>query len=167
MGQTCPLPRTVDFAVMDLVTNLPKISISSLLLLAGLAVSPAAAQAEWPELISTNYFQSEEQSAEEVVYRGQSDPFYPAPNAGPTYPVNAGIAQPGPVVSGDPFVGGQFAPPPASFDPFGPQQVYGINGPQPFRFGWKEQLEWAITPQVGTSPNVGKLFNSNEFVYVD
>lgn len=137
------------------------------------------ARAEWPEWVSSRYFQPAADaegsgSQDDYVFRGQSDPFY-APPANGGIPATAippvaqapvpGAAQlPG---STDPFVNGQFAAPPSTFDPYSPapQGVYGINGPQPFRYGWKEMLEYAIVPATNTSPNVGD-FGYSEINYL-
>lgn len=151
---------------MDLVNNLFKRPATSLAMIAGICFGSQTANAEWPKFVSTRFFEAEK-TPDDVVIRGQSDPFYtipvgvspiPAISGEPVYQqAQADPQMSAPTASADPFLSGQFAPPPASFDPFGPQQTYGINGPQPYRFGWKEQLDWAIAPSQGTDPNVGSF----------
>lgn len=155
---------------MDLVNALIKKPASSLLLAAGLCFGSQTASAEWPEFVSTGYFQNDESQTTEdqFVVRGQSSPYYSDPTGGTPAPsvVDGQQFAQGPMVgTSDPFVSGQFGAPPAAFDPFSPQGVYGINGPQPYRFGWKEQIDWAITPKASTSPNVGDI-GWNELNYI-
>lgn len=160
---------------MDLVNTLFNRPLKSLLVAAGLTFGTQTASAEWPELVSARYFQPEVEETDTVstasgdlVFRGQSDPFYTIPVGVSPIPAISGeqsfSGEPILMAQGDPFAGGQMAPPPASFDPFTPQGVYGINGPQPYRLGWKEQLDWAIAPNQGTSPDFG-TFGWNELNY--
>lgn len=158
----------------SIVTDfLKRATLFSVAILGSIGIATEA-HAEWPEFVTQSFFEfGESDSAEAIatVYRGQSDPFYNPPATNPVAPPagSVPVAQAAPntfpqqPTFGDPFANGQFAPPPASFDPFGQQQqaVYGVNGPQPYRFGWKEQVEFATTPRQGTNPNVGR-FGWNE-----
>jgi hypothetical protein len=117
----------------------------------------------------------------EAVVRGQDSPFYGDGGAPPTYtppgtvvspaPTTPGVGDPyfggtvqpyNPSLSGDPFVGGTIAPAPYGYDPFAPPApqgyTFGLNGPQPFRFGWESRYDFGFMPSVGTSsPDVGDM----------
>lgn len=112
-------------------------------------------------------------AAEEIaplVIRAQGDPFYGGGGTAPTYPPSGGT----PPVMTDPFLGGggtQFPTPPAGgnaapapygYDPFAPAPpagyTFGLNGPQPVRYGWEGRYDFGILPGEGTSnPDVGSL----------
>jgi hypothetical protein len=115
-----------------------------------------------------------------VVVRAQGDPFYGGGTTPPTFappgsvspitpanpgtfdPFSGGVAQPyGAPMTGDPFLGGAVTPAPYGYNPFGqPAATYtfGLNGPQPFRYGWQARYDFGILPSEGTSnPNVGSL----------
>lgn len=48
-------------------------------------------------------------------------------------------------------------------NPYGPQaEAFGIHGPQPYRFGWREEMNIAINSAGDTSPDIGN-FQWNEF----
>lgn len=154
----------------------------SLLLLS--ALSPA--QVESAPALAGHSFQTAIASSEEpFIVRAQSEGGVPlGPILGPTiqsetttnYPPtyvnpNAAFAppgtpyaappgsMPGPITT-DPWLGGGPGMPyaaPATGGPFG-QYTYGVNGPQPYRYGWTARYDFTYMPSEGTSsPNVGSL----------
>jgi hypothetical protein len=66
---------------------------------------------------------------------------------------------PQPIPSGDPFLGGGMpyaAPSPNA--PWGQYSYGGINGAQPYRYGWTARYDFTYMPAEGTSsPDVGKF----------
>lgn len=66
---------------------------------------------------------------------------------------------PQPITSGDPFLNGGMpyaAPSPAA--PWGQYSYSGINGAQPYRYGWNARYDFTYMPSEGTgSPDVGEL----------
>lgn len=122
-----------------------------------------------------------EDSAPPMVVRGQDSPFYGGGGTPPTYtppgtvvnpvPTFPGTGEPSfggglppynPSLSGDPFVGGNVAPAPYGYDPFAPpaaqSYTFGLNGPQPFRYGWESRYDFGYMPSAGTaSPDAGDI----------
>jgi hypothetical protein len=109
----------------------------------------------------------------------ETPPTY-APSDGTTPPSSPGLTTPGtydpfatqdpfttqPLVqpygvpaTGDPWLGGGTGAPVVS--PFqqslGGQYGFGLNGPQPYRYGWAARYDAAFLPQEGTTPDVGSL----------
>ena len=66
---------------------------------------------------------------------------------------------PQPINSGDPFLsGGMPYATPNQNSPFGQYSYGGINGAQPYRYGWNARYDITYMPSEGTSsPDVGKL----------
>ena len=103
--------------------------------------------------VQTGFFADAFSKEGPAVVRGQSaDPYYAAPPAGGQ-----------PAFGTDPFLPGGTTFPPATGNPFAPggfggQQIgpaYGINGPQPYRYGWKEMIDFVYTTPSSTSPDIG------------
>lgn len=120
-----------------------------------------------------------------IVVRAQGSPYYGGGGTPPTYSAPGGVISPQPAnpggfdpfvqpptapyavpngtpITGDPFVGGTAAPAPYGYDPFGRPPAagytFGLNGPQPFRYGWQARYDFGYMPSAGTSsPNVGDL----------
>ena len=114
---------------------------------------------------------SEQQDApyggDRVVVRGQSsDPFY---SSDPFLQLPPG-GSPAPLPQGG-YPQGQITPVPAAPNypggygptaaPGMPAPGYGVNGAQPYRFGWQEAIDFALTSASSTDPNVGN-FTWNE-----
>ena len=110
--------------------------------------------------------------------RAQDSPFYGGGSTPPTYTPPSGTISPSPgtvdpfstvpavpygsPLTGDPFLGGTAVPVPPGYSPFGPQPgtmyTFGLNGPQPFRYGWQGRYDFGLLPKEGTSnPNLGGL----------
>jgi hypothetical protein len=91
-----------------------------------------------------------------------SQPTYADPNAVFATPGANPFLQPGPGMPapiGDPWLGGGGMPyaAPTQGAPYG-MYTYGINGPQPYRYGWTARYDFTYMPSESTSnPNVGKL----------
>lgn len=122
-----------------------------------------------------------DESAAPVVVRGQDSPYYGGGGTPPTYtppgtvvnpqPTTPGMSDPfpgggvqpyNPAPTGDPFLGGNVAPAPYGYDPFAPPATqgytFGLNGPQPFRYGWESRFDFGYMPATGTSsPDVGDM----------
>jgi hypothetical protein len=152
------------------------------ILLCFAAVQPGADSADrpWTPLFDAAL------SSEPVTIRGQSpgQPIAPllSPSPGqnttlfaPTYQLDpnaafSGTGQapvvapqpygvPQPITSGDPFLsGGMPYAQPAPNSPFGQYTYGGINGAQPYRYGWTARYDFTYMPSEGTSsPDVGDL----------
>lgn len=90
----------------------------------------------------------------------QGDPnaaFAPAGQTPFVAPQPYGVPQP--INSGDPFLnGGMPYASPSPNSPFGQYSYSGINGAQPYRYGWTARYDLTYMPSEGTSsPDVGKL----------
>jgi hypothetical protein len=119
-----------------------------------------------------------QEPAAPVVVRAQDSPFYGGGGTPPTYtppgsvvtpqpgspgmtdPFLGGGIQPYNPSMGDPFSGGGAAPAPYGYNPFAPPAAagytFGLNGPQPFRYGWESRYDFGYMPSTGTSsPDVG------------
>ena len=117
-----------------------------------------------------------------LVVRAQNSPFFGDGSTGtpPTYAPPGGTISPSPTlgtvdpftttpvvpygapITGDPFLGGAPTAVPPGYTPFGqpPAAMYtfGLNGPQPFQYGWHGRYDFGILPSEGTSnPNVGSF----------
>jgi hypothetical protein len=115
-----------------------------------------------------------------VTVRGQDSPYYGGEGTPPTYtppggsipapaypgsvdPFGGSVTQPyGSPYTGDPFAGGIVTPAPYGYDPFSPQQsgsyTFGLNGPQPFQYGWQGRYDFGWLAEADTSnPDVGSL----------
>lgn len=122
-----------------------------------------------------------------LVIRAQDSPFYDGGGTPPTYappggsspqvppttsapfdPFAGGGVSPygtptfGAPMTGDPFAGGGGTVAPYGYNPFAqpaqPSYTFGLNGPQPFRYGWQAYYDLSWMPSQGTSsPNVGDL----------
>ena len=118
--------------------------------LAALALAAAA-----PCLADAGGFLDALRGETPAVVRGQSSPYYEGDPFGggvPTVPGADPFLTPGPapVAPGpgfDPFAPGVGAPP--VYQPAPP--AVGVVGPQPYRYGWKEQIDVALFSPTSTS----------------
>lgn len=80
---------------------------------------------------------------------------YATPGSNPFLQPSQGMPAP---IGADPFLGGGMPyAAPAQGAPYG-NYTYGINGPQPYRYGWTARYDFTYMPSTSTtSPDVGKL----------
>ncbi|MBX3443182.1 MAG: hypothetical protein KF774_12320 [Planctomyces sp.] len=89
-------------------------------------------------------------------------PTYTDPNAAFGYPMQSPMMAPGygapAPITNDPWLGGGMPyAQPGMGGPYGGYS-YGLNGPQPYRYGWTARYDFTYMPSEGTSsPDVGSL----------
>ena len=124
-----------------------------------LAAASADPATEPPVVDSIGYTVYEPSEEFEISIRGQeptyADPLYTDPGA----PAGSYVAptQPAPIYAPqtNPFVNPFMNQPPMGVGPAQGGFVTGLNGPQPYKFGWTSRGSFGYLPSASTSPDFG------------